>query len=127
MLLRKLAAALGPLLLCLVVCAAFRWVDGLLGAANFSAFLLKGLLLGLCLALVLPLAGVSARTNGLVPWLFAGAGLLLILLAYQYLETSGVLHSALLLNLISINGQVVLVESTVMGYLCATALMYRRC
>ena len=126
MLLRKLAAALGPLLLCLVVCAAFRWVDGLLGAANFFAFLLKGLLLGLCLALVLPLAGVSARTNGLVPWLFAGAGLLLILLAYQYLETSGVLHSALLLNLISIHGQVVLVESTVMGYLCATALMYRR-
>lgn len=126
MALRKLTAALCPLLLCMAVCVAYRWLDSLLGASNFFSFLLKGVLIGGCLALILPLAGVSARTNGLAGWLFAGAGLLLMLLLYQYLETVGALHSPLLLKLITINGQVVLVESAVMGYLCATAMLYRR-
>ena len=56
MLLRRLVAALGPLLLCVLVCAVFRWLDGMIGAASFLAFLLKGALLGAALALTLPLA-----------------------------------------------------------------------
>ena len=50
MLLRRLVAALGPLLLCVLVCAIFRWLDGMIGAASFLAFLLKGALLGAALA-----------------------------------------------------------------------------
>ena len=60
MLLRRLVAALGPLLLCVLVCAVFRWLDGMMGAASFLAFLIKGVLLGAALALTLPLAGVRA-------------------------------------------------------------------
>ncbi len=81
MLLRRLVAALGPLLLCVLVCAVFRWLDGMIGAASFLAFLLKGALLGAALALTLPLAGIRARTNGLTGWLLLGAGILAVALA----------------------------------------------
>ena len=96
MLLRKLTAALLPLLLCVVFCAALRLLDGWLGAGGFWVFALKGVLLGGLLALVLPIAGVRAHTNGLTPWLFTGAGVLLAVLLYQYMETIGTLHSAFL-------------------------------
>ena len=46
MLLRKLTAALLPLLLCVVFCAALRLLDGWLGAGGFWVFALKGVLLG---------------------------------------------------------------------------------
>lgn len=122
MLLRKLTAAFGPLLLCLVCCGLFRLLDGLLGAGLFWAFFLKGVLLGACVGLTLPLAGVKTYANGLTPWLYAGAGTLLALLVYQYLETVGVVHSEILLTALTINGQVVLVESTVMGFMALTTV-----
>ena len=126
MLLRKLTAALLPLLLCVVFCAALRLLDGWLGAGGFWAFALKGVLLGGLLALVLPIAGVRAHTNGLTPWLFTGAGILLAFLLYQYMETIGTLHSAFLSSLLTVNGQVILVESAFMGYLTAAGAIYRR-
>lgn len=126
MLLRKLVAAFWPVLLCAVACMLFRWVDGWLGAAAFWAFVVKGGLLGAVLALALPLAGVKAHTNGLAGWLLAGAVLLLAAIVYQYLETTGAVHWPLMASLMAFNGQVVLVESTVMGYLAVTGLWYRR-
>ena len=126
MLLRRLMAALGPLLVCIGLCAALRLLDGALGAGQFLTFALKGLLLGAALALTLPLAGVKARTTGLTPWLFAGAGLLLAALIYQYLETRGLVHSAFLASVMSINGQVVLAEGAFAGYLLAAGFWYRR-
>mgnify|MGYP007081521761 CR=1 FL=1 len=65
MLLRKLVAALCPLLLCLVLCLLYRWLDGVLGAGLFWSFLLKGLLLGVMLALIIPLAGLRCHSKGL--------------------------------------------------------------
>lgn len=126
MLLRRLVAALGPLMLCILVCAAFRWLDGWMGAASFSAFLLKGALLGAALALTLPLAGVRARTNGLTGWLLLDAGILAAALAYQYLETEGLVSVPVLRAVLSINGQVVLTEGAALGYLCMTAALYRQ-
>ena len=125
MLLRRLVAALGPLLLCVLVCAVFRWLDGMIGAASFLAFLLKGALLGAALALALPLAGIRARTNGLTGWLLLGAGILAVALAYQYLETEGLVSVPVLRAVLSINGQVVLTEGAALGYLCTTAVLYR--
>ena len=125
MLLRRLVAALGPLLLCVLVCAVLRWLDGLMGATSFLAFLLKGALLGVALALTLPLAGVRARTNGLTGWLLLGAGLLAAVLAYQYLETEGLISVPVLRAVLSINGQVVLTEGAALGYLCTAAALYR--
>ena len=126
MLLRKLVAALSPLLLCIVVCTAFRWVDGAVGSGSFWAFAMKGVLLGAALALALPAAGVRAHTNGLAGWLFLGAGILLAVLGYQYMEMSGMAHVAVLQAIMPFNGQVVLVESTAMGYMASAALWYRR-
>lgn len=126
MLLRKLTAAFAPLLLCIVVCTAFRWIDGLWGSGSFLSFAAKGVLLGAALALALPAAGVRAHTNGLTGWLFLGAFVLLAALVYQYLETSGVVHVPALQAMMAFNGQVVLVESAAMGYMTMAGLLYRR-
>jgi len=77
------------------------------------------------LALTLPLAGVRARTNGLTGWLLLGAGILAAALAYQYLETEGLISMPVLRAVLSINGQVVLTEGAALGYLCTTAALYR--
>ena len=126
MLLRKLVAALCPLLLCAVVCTAFRWVDGWLGSTGFWAFAIKGVLLGAALALSLPAAGVKAHTNGLAGWLLAGAALLAGVIIYQSLEAAGTVHVPVLRAALGVNGQVVLVESAALGYLTACGLWYRK-
>ncbi len=123
MLLRKLLAVVCPLLLCLLTCVLFRWLDELFALSPFFQFLLKGLILGLCVALLLPVAGITVRNTGLTGWLFAAAGLLLLTLAYQYLETVGALHWPAVRTVIGINGQVVLVESTVTSFLLLTAAL----
>jgi len=126
MLLRKLMVALCPLAVCAAVCAVFRWLDGWLGSTVYAAYVLKGVILGAALASALPIAGVRAFTNGLCGWLLVGAGLLAAVLLYQYLETIGVVNVPLLRALLTINGQVVLVEGAAMGYLTAAGLWYRK-
>ena len=66
-----------------------------------------------------------ARTNGLTGWLLLGAGILAVALAYQYLETEGLVSVPVLRAVLSINGQVVLTEGAALGYLCTTAVLYR--
>ncbi|MBE5802172.1 MAG: hypothetical protein E7319_07775 [Clostridiales bacterium] len=125
MLLRKLVAALCPLLYCALLSIVFRWLDGLGGLNSFWAFAIKGLLLGAAVSLVLPAAGVKSRMNGLQPWLYIGAGLLMVVVFLQFLASTGALHLTVL-ELIGVNGQVVLVESTMAGFMLVTALMNRR-
>lgn len=126
MLLRKLVAALCPLLLCVLCCATFRLLDAWLGANSFFAFLVKGLLLGAVLALTLPLAGVHAHTQGLAGWLWGGVGVLAAALLYQYLDAMGLVNVPVLRRLLHANGQIILVEGAVTGHLAACALLYRR-
>ena len=123
MLMRKLLVALGPLLLCLLTCALYRWMDAMLTLNSFIQFALKGVLLGVCTALLLPVAGVTHRNTGLTGWLFVAAALLLVTLVLQYLDATGSLHWPVLRAVIGSNGQVVLVESTVMGFLTVTAAL----
>jgi len=123
MLMRKLLAVVCPLLLCLLTCVLFRWLDELFSLQPFFQYALKGLLLGLCIALLLPVAGIAVKNTGLTGWLFAACGLLLLTLVYQYLETVGTLHWPGLLAVIGVNGQVVLVESAVAGFLALTAAL----
>ena len=125
MLLRKLVTAFGPLLLCVAVTSLFRWIDGVLGSGAFWAFAFKGMLLGAALALILPAAGVRAHTAGLTGWLWLGAGVLMAAILYQYLESTGAVHFPVLRSIMTLNGQVVLVESTAMGYMAALALWRR--
>ena len=126
MLLRRLMSAFCPLLLCAAACGFFRWMDDWMGANDYWSFVLKGCVLGVALALVLPCGGVHAHTNGLTGWLLMGALLLLAAIVYQYLETTGAVHWPVLASLMEVNGQVVLVESTVMGYMTMLSLWYRR-
>lgn len=126
MFLRKLIVAICPLAICGLVCGLFRWLDGMMGSTAYGAFVIKGVLLGAALALTLPIAGVKAYTNGLSGWLLLGAGLMAAVLLYQYLETTGAVSVPVLGTLLTVNGQVVLVESTAMGYLTAAGLWYRR-
>ena len=126
MLLRKLIAAVCPLAICGLVCSVFRWLDGTMGSTAYGSFVLKGVLLGAALAMTLPIAGVRAYTNGLCGWLLAGAALMGAVLLYQYLETTGAVHLPVLSVLLTVNGQVVLVESAAMGYLTAAGLWYRK-
>ena len=126
MFLRKLIVAICPLAICGLVCGLFRWLDGMMGSTAYGAFVIKGALLGAALALTLPIAGVKAYTNGLSGWLLLGAGLMAAVLLYQYLETTGAVHLPVLSALLTVNGQVVLVEGAAMGYLTAAGLWYRR-
>ena len=123
---RKLFVVLGPLLLCLLTCTLYMWLDNLLPAGSFFQYALKGALLGLALATVLPVAGITAKNTGLTAMLYVAAGLLLATLTYQYLETVGAVRWPALKALITVNGQVVLVESTAAAYLALTAALNRR-
>ncbi len=122
MLLRKLAAFVCPLLICLFLCLAFGWLDGVLQASFFS-YLIKGLALGAGLALIPPLAGVKARLTGLSKWLLAGAALLIAALTLQYLQSIGTLNASFIP--VRLNGQTVLIESAVLGYMLAACAVCR--
>lgn len=122
MLLRRLVAALCPLLLCAIACGLYIWLDGWL-AAGFLSYLLKGLLLGACLALVPPIAGVKARLTGLTVWLLVGAGLLAAALLYQYLASTGAIGWAPTPPYMS--GQTVLAQGAVLGYMLCACAVYR--
>ena len=126
MLMRKLLAVFGPLLICLLTCTAYMWLDRWMPAGSFFLYVLKGVLLGLGLALALPVAGIAAKNTGLTALLYISAGLLAAILAYQYLETVGAVHWPTLKALITVNAQVVLIESTAAGYLALTAALNRR-
>ncbi len=126
MLMRRLLVVFGPIVLCLLTCVLFMWLDGWFPQGSFFLYSLKGVCLGLAVALVLPVAGISMKSTGLTGMLYIAAGLLLLTLGYQYLETVGVVHVPALKATLSINGQVVLIESTVMGFLLPTAVLNRR-
>lgn len=126
MLMRKLFVALGPLLLCLLLCLLFRWMDALLVLSGFWQYALKGAALGAGIALLLPVAGITVKNNGLTVFLFVAAGLLALLLLWQGLETAGKLHWPALLAVIGVSGQAVLLESTFVSYLALTAAFHLR-
>ena len=126
MLLRKLVATLSPVVLCLLCCILFQWLDTLLQPGSFLLLLIKGLMLGCIVCLLLPVAGITTRNNGLTLWLFVAAGLLALLLLYQYLETMHMVSWPVLKALITIDGLVVLAEGTVTGFLLLTGILSRR-
>jgi len=125
MFLRKLVAAVCPLLYCILLSIVFRWLDGIRWLNAFWGFAVKGLLLGVALALILPAGGVSSRMNGLQPWLLGGAGLLVGLMLLEYLSFAGVIRSALL-TLMGVEPQLVLAEGAAVGFMLVTVFLNRR-
>ena len=125
MFLRKLVAAVCPLLFCILLSVAYRWLDGLGWLSGFWGYVIKGLLLGFALALILPTGGVKSRMNGLQAWFLGGVGLLAALLLMQYLTFAEVLRLSLL-EMLGLNPQVVLVEGAAVGFMLVTVFLNRR-
>lgn len=126
MFLRRLLVVAGPALLCLVTCILFRWMDMWFAEGSFFLYLLRGVLIGLCLALVLPIAGLSLRSTGLAGMLYFAALLMALLLSYQYLESVRAVSLPVLRALIAVNGQVLMVEGAVLGFTLLTAMLHPR-
>lgn len=122
MLLRKMIAAVLPLVYWVLAVFAFRWLDGQSWLPVFWGYVVKGLLLGIVLALILPTGGVKSRMNGLQPWVLVGAALMLVLIVVQFLAFSGLFT----LPLLAPDPQLMLGESAIVGFLLVTVFLNRK-
>ena len=122
MFLRKLLAALAPLLLCAFLCFLFP----LISAWGFLGFVLMGFMLGAALALVPVLLGAGRRRDAFGGMLVIPAVLLFCLLLYQYLTAMGMMNVPALAFLYTTSSQSVLVESVFFGFITVTLLRTRK-
>lgn len=122
MFLRKLTVMVVPLLLCWVLCLLFPLLNGL----GFWSNVLKGAALGVLMAMLLPLSGASRRKEAFAGLLWIPAVLLVLTVGYQYLNSTNALNIPVLNVLATTNGQVVLVESTFVGYMGTQCLRTRK-
>ena len=122
MFLRKLTVMVAPLLLALLLCLLLPVMNGL----GFWSNVLKGLLLGITLALLLPISGAGKRREPFAGLLWIPALLLVAVVAYQYLNSMGVCSLPVLDMLATRDGQVVLVEWTFAGYMATQCIRTRK-
>ena len=114
MFLRKLMVIVVPLCLMAALCLLLP-LAGKIELYFFSP-VVKGLLLGVSLALLLPLSGASKKREPFAGLLWVPAFLSLALLVWQYLASTGV--SVPVLDLLQTTGtDALLVESAFCGYM----------
>ncbi|MGN0778597.1 MAG: hypothetical protein ACI4MJ_05570 [Aristaeellaceae bacterium] len=122
MFLRKLTVMVVPLLLGWLLCVLFPLVSGL----GFWSNVLKGVLLGAVLAMLLPLSGAGRKKERFAGLLWVPALLMAGAVVYQYLYSMGAVSVPALNILATADGQVVLVESTMVGYMTLQSLRTRQ-
>ena len=122
MFLRKLLVMVVPLLLAAALCLLMPALNGL----GFWSNVLKGVLLGVALALLLPLSGATRRKEPFAVLLAVPLLLLILTVAYQYLSFLGVWNVPILNILSTTDGQVVLVECVFIGYMGTQAVRTKR-
>ena len=122
MFLRKLLVIVLPLVFCLILSTLLPLLAGL----GFFANLLGGLLLGVALALLLPLSGATMRREPFAGLLWIPSVLLLGTVTYQYFNALGQWSVPLLNMLATSRGQVVLVECAFAAYMLTECLRTRR-
>ena len=122
MFLRKLTVMVAPLLLALGLCLLFPVMGGL----GFWSNVLKGLLLGVVLALLLPVSGAGRRREPFAGLLWVPAVVLALVVGYQYLESIGTADWPALRLLTTRDGQVVLVECAFIGYMAAQCIRTKK-
>ena len=122
MFLRKLLVMVVPLLLAAALCLLLPALSGL----GFWSNVLKGVLLGVSLALLLPLSGASRRKEPFAVLLAVPLILLVLTVMYQYLASLGVAKVPVLDMLATSEGQVVLVECVFIGYMGTQAVRTKR-
>ena len=122
MFLRKLTVMVAPLLLALLLCLLLPVMNGL----GFWSNVLKGILLGVTLALLLPISGAGKRREPFAGLLWIPALLLTAVVVYQYLSSMGMANLPVLDMLSTRDGQVVLVECTFVGYMATQCIRTRK-
>lgn len=122
MFLRKLTVMVAPLLLALLVCLLLPVMNGL----GFWSNVLKGAVLGVSLALLLPVAGAARRREPFAGLLWLPALLLVAVVAYQYLNGIGTLSLPVLDMLSTRDGQVVLAECAFASYMLTQCMRTRK-
>ena len=121
MFLRKLCVVVLPLVMAALLCFLFP----LLGGIPFWTEVFKGLALGICLALMLPLCGALKKREPFAGLLWAPLVTLIVVVLGQYLAVIGI-ELPLLSLLRTGDGNVILVESAFIGYLLLEMLRTRK-
>ena len=122
MFLRKLTVMVAPLLMALALCVLLPVMNGM----GFWSNVLKGVLLGVTLALLLPLSGAGRRREPFAGLLWIPALLLMGVVTYQYLDSMALANLPVLDMLATRDGQVVLVECTFIGYMATQCIRTRK-
>ena len=122
MFLRKLTVMVAPLLLAAGLCLLFPVMGGL----GFWSNVLKGLLMGVVLALLLPLSGAGRKREPFAGLLWVPAVVLALVVTYQYLESIGTVNWPVLSMLTTRDGQVVMVECALTGYMAAQCIRTKK-
>ena len=122
MFLRKLTVMVAPLLLAAGLCLLFPVMGGL----GFWSNVLKGLLMGVVLALLLPISGAGRKREPFAGLLWVPAVVLALVVTYQYLESIGTVNWSVLSMLTTRDGQVVMVECALTGYMAAQCIRTKK-
>lgn len=122
MFLRKLTVMVAPLLLALLVCVLLPVMNGL----GFWSNVLKGVVLGVALALLLPVSGAGRKREPFAGLLWIPTLLLSGVVAYQYLNSMGTVSLPVLDMLSTRDGQIVLVECTFAAYMATQCIRTRK-
>lgn len=123
MFLRKLIVIVMPLLLLLGLCLIMPVMDRL--ELFFFLPAAKGVLIGIVLALMLPIAGAARARERFAGWLWVPAAVILLLLTWQFLYSTGMRVPAID-SLGRVDTQTVLLESIFGGFLTTQCLRTMR-
>lgn len=121
MFLRKLCVVVLPLLLVALLCFLFPVMSGF----PFWTEVFKGLALGMCLALMLPLCGATKKREPFAGLLWAPLITLIVVVLGQYLAVIDI-YVPVLDMLRTGSSDVILVESAFIGYLLVQLLRTRK-
>ena len=121
MFLRKLVVIVVPLLMAALLCLIFPLLMGL----GFWTNVLMGVILGACLALLLPLSGASRRREPFAGLMWLPLLMLIAVVVGQYLSSIGVYVPVLDLFKTT-QGQTVLVEAAFIGYMAVQIIRTKK-
>lgn len=120
MFLRKLTVIVLPLLMLLGICLLIPLISGM---SLFFGSLLLGALLGVLLALLLPLAGATRLREPFAWLLWIPAAVILLILLYQFLAMNRVGQDVPLLRLLATgDARVLTAESAFAAYMLTFSL-----
>ncbi len=119
MFLRKLLVIALPLALCFLLIVLFPLISS--ADIRFFEYVVDGILLGIAMALLIPLMG-SRRRETFSRLYIIPTVILLLVIAYQYLQQIGVWKFAALSFLTATGPMTVMLESAFLGFLATVSI-----